>query len=137
MGNEFQSSFNNVFGSNLTHISNATGNDLVIGFMFKTVELQKSIVNVGTVGKNPTADVKLEFDKINWNFKFKLANRHFHQYQRRTNLEYMTVIDQSGNLICENYPVEANRSFILTKHGIKPQKYGSSNFFEDTRGTTY
>ena len=139
MGNATQSMYNSWFGSNLTHISNATGKDLVIGFKFTTIQLENINANAGL--KNPIVDssaqIQINFNRISWDFKFHLANRGFHQYRRRYTMEYMTIIDKSGIVLCENYPVEANRSFIITKDGIKPQKYGSSNFFEDTRGNIY
>ena len=139
MGNACRSCINTYFGSNLTHISNATGKDLVIGFKFTTVQLENVNVNAGIENpiENLSAIIKMKFNRISWDLKFNLADRAFHQYRRRNSMEYMTVIEESGNVICENYPVEANRSFIVTKDGIKPQKYGSSNFFEDTRGNVY
>ena len=53
----------------------------------------------------------------------------FHKKQRQTAYEYMTIVvikkDESNVKICDNYRIDANRSFIITKGGgIKPQMYG-------------
>ena len=124
--------FNNIFGSNLIHVANAYGREIFVGFTSSVLELTEAEVNIVIdIMKTSSINVNLKFG---FNSTVLIGNRSYHQYRCRTSWEYMTVIADNGVVVCSNYQIAANRSFIVTKDGILPQKYGSDNLFEDTRG---
>jgi hypothetical protein len=130
MANSLTAHFNNLFGSNLTHVSNAYGSRIFVSFSGTEIVIDAAKFN--TDFKKVGVEIALKQNGFTATVQIGFGD--YHQYRRGNAWEYMTVVDTSGNFICTNYPIAANRSFIVIKEGIKPQKYGSSNFFEDTRG---
>jgi hypothetical protein len=133
MANNITAHINNLFGSNLTHVANAYGSKIFVSFSGSEIIIDN--VKFKTDLKHSGIEVAL--GRINFTSTVQIGYKDYHQYRRGNAWEYMTVVDTAGNFICQNYAIAANRSFIVIKEGIKPQKYGSSNFFEDTRGNIY
>ena len=130
MGNEYSTvgkEFNRTFGSNITHLANAYGQGLSVTFVNRYTRITGIDLSTGHI----------EFSDENAiSTKFYVPNRTVHKYPRSNTDEYMTLVcTNTRKVICENYPVPANKSYIVTQAGaIMEQKYGSSNFFEDVNG---
>lgn len=76
--------------------------------------------------------LKMDWISVTENALVKISSRDFHRYRRFEYLERMTIIADSGDIMTVNYPILANRSFIITKDGqLKGQRYGCKNLFED------
>ena len=74
-------------------------------------------------------EIKIDFDVEIKTEQVLIPYGDFHKKQRNTAYEFMTIVvikkDESNVKICDNYRIDANRSFIITKDGgIKPQMYG-------------
>lgn len=117
-----QTLFNSWFGSNVTHIANATGVTI-------SVIISAERIKIKSISKS-----SIEFDYKGVTSKFNISNRKHHRLERCKQYEYMTIQKSNGDLICENYEIGANKSYIILNDEIVRQKYGSSNFFEDRSG---
>jgi hypothetical protein len=79
--------------------------------------------------------MEAEWNKAMNESLWRVPHRDHHELMRKQASEYLTVVSHDGMILCLNYPVYSNRSFIVTKEaGIKAQKYGSKDFFEDYSG---
>lgn len=110
------------FGSNITHLANASGQTVRIIISGEIINFKKNLKD------------GIEFDKNCILSKFHLSDRNFHRLERCKQYEYMTILKNNGEMICENYEIGANKSYIILKDTIVRQKYGSDNLFEDRYG---
>lgn len=138
MANWVQDFFNSTFGSNETYVSNAYSNTPYVYVYFTKEKLTLSELKLLVSNKSANAETSISIQKIT--SMVKIPQGDYHKYRRTSGIEYMTVmpVKNDGSFesyICENYQISPNRSFIITKNGgIKPQKYGSNNLWEDESG---
>jgi hypothetical protein len=105
-----RSLFNATFGSNITHLANASGGQV-------TAYIQCEQINITRIDVN-NEKVNVVFERAANRSMFLLGDRKYHRYERLQCLEYLTVVDSIGNKICENYQMYANKSFIILADGI-------------------
>ena len=113
--------FNNLFGSNVTHIANA----------YKTPENFLHVFyhseELPSPGLNPVATEMIT-----------ISYMHYHKKERSNASDYCTIKLPNGVTLCSNFKLRANQSFIIAKNGeIKLQKYGARNLFEDEKGNNH
>ena len=133
MGNGFVATFNNKLGSNLTHIANAYGSDILVSFSGD--ELNIDYVSFKTDLENFGIDCAL--GKRNFTSTVRVGPRGVHQYRRDNSWEYMTIVDLNGKFLCNNYRIMANKSFIVTQSGVVAKMPEQNNFFKDHQGNIY
>ena len=115
--------FNNIFGSNVTHIANA----------YKTPENFVHIFFHSS--KLPSHGKGLSSGETEM---ITISYMKYYKKERFNALDYCTIKLPSGKVLCSNFELRANKSFIITKNGgIILQRYGSPNFFEDEHGNDH
>lgn len=85
-------------------------------------------INAGIQSGRPIAEMNLNQEEnlrnVNEDDWSKIPYRDYLKKQRTHVYDRMTVVDHEGKLVCKNYVIEANRSYIITKEGgIKLQQY--------------
>jgi hypothetical protein len=119
--------FNAWFGSNVTHLANASGGTISIAICENKMKISGISVK----------DLGIQIENENNVSKFKIKNRDFHKYKRNNSNDYLTVVGNGGEIICENLRIPANESYIITSDQVKRQKYGDSDLFKDEHGNKY
>lgn len=133
-----------------THVANATGKHLRIFYGVDTMKLEEMVINVGagiegkasktekSVSGHISTDVKMVF-------KPDSRIRYIHLPQNETcnfageGTIYASVLLEDekdektcSGVICQNFHVPSDRSFIVTaNHTIKLQKYGASLWIDE------
>ena len=122
-----QNQFNAWLGSNITFIANATKSDI-------EVFVSSDEIKIIRIGKD-----SLDIENKTYQSKFWIPSKKFHKIERVNAYDYLTVFNKDkSSLVCENYKMGANKSYIITEDNqIRRQKYGSSNLFEDEYGDDY
>jgi len=135
LNNWLQNEFNNLLGSNITHIANAYSNadSVSVAFHREQLAINKILANLKSAGallktKEITSVVDLPHGKC-------------HVERRNTSWKYLTVVaknrDGSSTLICWNNTIPANRSYIANNNGgITESGYGKS-VWEDVNGISH
>ncbi|RNA30124.1 hypothetical protein BpHYR1_005472 [Brachionus plicatilis] len=126
MPNWFISWWNDMFGSNTTHVANAYPRDIWVLFHSKRCVIQYKL-NLST---NPEFSFWSE-DKDAITQEERVKTRNVSRKYRNQSVEYLTIFtyDENGNerSICKNKQILANRSFIVSNDGyIYDQKYGAN-----------
>ena len=133
MGNEFQSNFNNTFGSNITHIANgysrAPGEWIWVSFHENLLSLDNLRASIS--GQDaPT--ITAEWARVSTSSLIRVSYADFHKQRRTTSSERITVISHDGSLLVQNYHIIANRSFIIDRNGSpKCQEYGGDIWVDE------
>jgi len=147
MPNWLTDQFNNLFGSNITYITNAYSRSGFVWLLFHYEKLTIDSVRLGPSNEPQNINISLtqgndqtvEAENIiiigtvrNYNYetmpidsvkieRVRLPFREDHRKRRYTASEFLTVFaeNQNGTLtaICENFEIPANRSFIITDRG--------------------
>jgi hypothetical protein len=117
--------FNSWVGSNITHLANASGDTI-------SVAISEDIM---TIKKMTNSNIEVE-NNTNVS-KFNIIDRQVFKFPRKNANDYLTAISHNGKIICQNFRIGANKSYIFTKEQILRQKYGDSNLFKDEYGNRY
>jgi hypothetical protein len=133
MGNEFQSIFNNTFGSNITHIANgysrAPGEWIWVSFHENPLSLNNLSA---TISGREVPTITAEWARVSSSSLIRVAYADFHKQRRTSSSERITVISHDGRLLVQNYHIIANRSFIIDRNGSpKCQKYGGGIWVDE------
>lgn len=122
-----QNQFNAWLGSNITFIANATKSDVQVFVSSDEIKVKK-------ISKDG-----LDVENKTYESKFWIQSGKYHKLERVNAYDYLTVLNRDKSfLVCENYKMGANKSYIITQNDeIRRQKYGSSNLFEDENGNDY
>jgi hypothetical protein len=143
MGNSFTGRFNSALGSNITYIANAYSHSGFIWLIFHSKELTTDQISMqiqlsqiaGVVVPNPSVNKTL--NNVEINERVRVPFNDVHKKRRDTHYEFLTIFTKNRDqtdvtIICDNYKIFANRSFIVTNKGaIKESVYGGS-VWEDT-----
>lgn len=124
--------FNNNFGSNITHVANAysTRENEWIWICFHKDCLALDKIKLA-VNSSSEVSIEAELKALTSDEWVRVPYRDFHKKTRNTAWIHLTVISHDGKILLQNYEIEANRSFIITKTGsTRAQKYGG-NLWED------
>lgn len=68
---------------------------------------------------------------------FNVTSMNSHSWHNNGNEEYMTIVardanDQRISVICQNYKIDADTSYIVDHDGnVRLQKYGQSHFVDE------
>jgi isopentenyldiphosphate isomerase len=123
----FADEFNAWVGSNVSHFANASGGTISIAICERTM----------TISEVSMKDLSIKIEKEKNVGKFKITNRQVYKYKRNNAQDYLTVVRHDGVIICENFRIRANASYIITEDEVMRQKYGDSNMFKDENGNIY
>jgi hypothetical protein len=117
--------FNNNLGSNTTYIANKYPKNAQVIISNGTINIKEFEIH-----KDGVLKLKLESGTIDE--QFEVPSGSYHKKERYNARDHLTIITNDNKVVCKNYTMPANQSYIVSKNGeLKRSKYGGSIWEEE------